>query len=169
MFRLDRCCRCLAAENIRVAKVTVIVGLPGAGKTHLVRQLSESYPGVCEEDYHAHANNHSPLVTASRHYPRLIAALRAGQDCAIADIAFTCSWRRFELEQVLRSDVADVVVDWVYFANELEKCIANIRRRARPNQSEEISLARRLSPCYFVPQGVAVTPVWEPTPESPDI
>jgi predicted kinase len=152
----------------RRAKVTVVVGLPGSGKSHLVDRVRQSCAGVCVEDYHANAHNHSPEITASMHYPALIQALRSGNERVIADVAFTDTWRREELARVISADVAGVTVAWVFFANDLDRCVANIQRRARQTSADEVQLARRLSPRYFIPHGAAVVPVWEPFAESSD-
>jgi hypothetical protein len=146
-----------------VVKLTVVVGLPGSGKSRLLDGLRESCHGVVADDYHAAPHGGSPEVTASRHYPALVAALRVGLDCAIADIAFTDTGRRLELDRVIRADVAGVSIEWVYFENDLEACLANVGRRGRESRAEEEEMARWLAPWYFVPEGVAALPVWQAT------
>jgi hypothetical protein len=145
-----------------VATLTVVVGLPGSGKSRLLDRLRAACPGVVADDYHAAAHGGSPEVTDSRHYPALIAALRAGLDFYVADIAFTDSGRRLELDRVVRADVAGVVIEWVFFANDLGACLANVRRRGRESRAEEEEMAQWLAPRYFVPQHATVLPVWTP-------
>ncbi len=143
-----------------MAKLTVVVGLPGSGKSRLLDGLRDDCPGVVADDYHAGAQEGSPAVTMALEYPALVAALRAGRDCAIADGAFSDTGRRLELDRVIRADVARVVLKWVFFANDLEACLANVRRRGRESRAAEEEVARRLAPRYFVPEGVAALPVW---------
>ncbi|MBN9521927.1 AAA family ATPase [bacterium] len=143
-----------------MATLTVVVGLPGSGKTHLLDRLRATRPGAVADDYHAAPHGDSPEVTASRHYPALVTSLRAGLGCAVADIAFTDTGRRLELERVFRADVVGVTIEWVFFANDLEACLANVRRRCRESRTEEEEMARWLAPRYFVPEGVPALPVW---------
>lgn len=151
-----------------MATLTVVVGLPGSGKSRLLDRLRAACPGVVADDYHAAAHGGSPEVTASRHYPALINNLRAGLDCAISDIAFTDTGRRLELDRVVRADVAGVVIKWVFFANDLGACLANVRRRGRESRVEEGEMARWFAPRYFVPHGATLLPVWTP-PGAPSI
>jgi hypothetical protein len=151
-----------------VATLTVVVGLPGSGESLLLDRLRAACPGVVADDYHAAAHAGSPEVTASRHYPALVAAPRAGLDCAVSDIAFTDTGRRLELDWVVRADVAGVAVEWVLFANDLGACLANVGRRGRESRAEEEELARLLAPRYFVSQGVTVLPDWT-TPDVPSV
>ena len=146
-----------------MAHLTVVTGLPGSGKSTLLRAMRDRYvDGVWTTDYQANAINDSPAVTASRHYPTLVDALRQGRASLIADVCFTDTWKRFELEQVLARDVAGLAVDWVFFANDLDQCLANIRDRGRPSRPREEQLARELSHSYIVPVGHAVRAVWRP-------
>ncbi|MBN9521509.1 AAA family ATPase [bacterium] len=143
-----------------MATLTVVVGLPGSGKSRVLDAVREACSGVVADDYHAGALDGSPAVTMAPEYPALVRALRAGRDCAVADIAFTDTGRRLELERVFRADVAGVVIRWVFFANDLEACLANVRRRGRHSRAAEEEAARWFAPRYFVPEDVTVLPVW---------
>jgi len=145
-----------------LATLTVVVGLPGSGKSHLLCQLRESCTGLTVEDYHKNARSDSSLVTASRHYADLVRALREGRDCAIADVAFTDRRRRREVEKVFRRDVPGLSLDWVFFANDLEACVANIRRRGHPEADLEERVATTLSATYVIPRGAAALRIWRP-------
>lgn len=143
-----------------VPKLTAVAGLPGSGKSRLLDQLRPACPGLVADDFHAEPADGSPFVTSSRHYPALIHALRAGLDCAVADVAFTDTWRRLELEQVVRADAPGVEVAWVFFENDLPRCLENVAARGRESRAAEEEVARWLAPRYFVPPGAAAIPVW---------
>lgn len=145
-----------------MAKVTVVVGLPGSGKSHLIRELASTHPGICVEDFHANAIGNSPHVTASRHYCDLVRCLKEGKDCAVADIAFTDRPRRDELQFVIRSLVPGVEFEWVWFENDVEQCIANIQRRDRDGKDREADMARHFGRLYAIPDGAVTRPIWRP-------
>jgi predicted kinase len=148
--------------------LTIVVGLPGSGKSEYIREYRAADPAaLVVDDYHAGARDDSPAVTAGRAYPDLITILRDGRDALVADIAFTDTWRREELARVVTSDVPGVVLDWVYFENDLTACLANIARRNRPSRATEEWAAREFAPRYFVPLGVVARPVWRASDREP--
>jgi hypothetical protein len=53
-------------------KLTVIVGLPGSGKSRLINEMRPGVTGLCIHDFHANALGDSPLVENSKHYCALI-------------------------------------------------------------------------------------------------
>jgi hypothetical protein len=145
-----------------VAKLTVVVGLPGSGKTHLIRNLRARHSGLCVEDFMAGAIGSSSSFTHSKHYPELIRALREGRDCAIADIEYCDTSKRLEVEQVVHQDVDGLSLEWVFFENNLAQCLANLERRNGPKMVAEKQKAQELSRRYIIPQRGMVVPVWRP-------
>ncbi len=137
-----------------MTKLIVVVGLPGSGKSYLVRCLAREYSAFSVEDYMKESINHLPLLTDSRHHNDLICSLREGRNCVIADIEFCKSLRRDELEKIVRDAVSGITIEWQYFENNPEKCIANVKRRNRPNAQQEIEKIGCLSKQYYVPPNV---------------
>lgn len=140
-------------------KLLVVVGLPGSGKTCLLKALQETYSWRCFDDYMAKSINHSPRFSDSRHYWALIDALRSGEHCAIADIAYCDPERRVEIEQVLHEKIPDVTIAWLFFENDPRKCIENVERRYRPSVQEEKLKISELSRSYCIPPGARTIPV----------
>ena len=140
-------------------KITIFVGLPAAGKSEAIKRLPRTTGGVYVEDFMANSIEHSERFTQSRHYVALVEALRAGHDCVIADVAYCDTWRRIEVEQVIRQDVVGIDLCWIFFENDLKQCKANIEHRNRPSWSDEIVTAEKLSARYFVPNGAVVRQV----------
>ena len=108
------------------------------------------------------SRHRSHRFTDSIHYPPLIAALRAGKDCVIADISFCDTGRRLEAEQILRNDVADLTIKWLFFENDHEKCLANVQRRNRSTLAHDLLMIEEFAGKYIPPQGVKLMPVWSP-------
>jgi predicted kinase len=145
-----------------MAKLVVVVGMPGSGKSHYIRGLEPQFPGVCAHDYMANSHGDSPRFTDSRLYDDLVRALREGRDSLIADIEYCDTWRRVEVEEVIRRDVPGVEIEWRFFENDPARCEANAARRGRVGVSEERRKIRALSRKYQIPPGAIVIPVWAP-------
>lgn len=142
--------------------LTVVVGLPGSGKSHLLAAYPVANPAaLVVDDYHAAPRHDSPAVEDGRAYPELVAALRAGRDALVADIAFTDHAARAEFARVLGAEPG-VELEWVFFENDLPACLANIARRDRASRDAEEWAARAFAPGYAVPPGVTPRPVWRP-------
>jgi predicted kinase len=145
-----------------MSTLIVVVGLPGSGKSHHVRLLRVRCAGVCNEDFMADSHDDSPRFTDSRYYGDLVRDLRAGKDCVIADIEYCDTWRRTEVEEVIRRDVPQVNFEWHYFENNPSQCEANVNRRDRKTAKEEKRKICRLSRKYQIPPGAKIISVWTP-------
>jgi len=139
--------------------LTVIVGLPGSGKSTLVEKMKREGAGFCVHDFHANAHMNSPLVEHSRHYGDLIRSLRRGTDCVIADIAFCEPARRDNLERAVAREIPALRIEWVYFENAPETCAHNIKTRARSSSASDLRELARLTALYILPSEVVPIPV----------
>ena len=137
-----------------VATLIVLVGLPGSGKTCYRRQALAYLPEEqVADDFHRDAYGDSPRTHHSKHYGRIFAALRAGNDSMISDIAF-CDSRR--LNNVLNAFEADlpgqVDFDVRYFAKDLESCKTNINTRNDAGKDRDLKALDEFAPGYCPPQ-----------------
>lgn len=148
-------------SSIRVSVLTVVVGLPGSGKSTFVEKMKLEGAGFCVHDFHADAYMNSPQVEHSRHYPDLVRNLHCGVDCVIADIAFCDPARRVSLEQTLQGEIPNLRITWTYFENAPEKCARNIKRRARSSLAADMDALWKHSAVYRIPHGVSIIPVYE--------
>lgn len=143
-----------------MAKLTIVVGLPGSGKSTLIERVMNSIPGVCIEDYMKNSINYSRLFTYSRHYETLIGDLLAGKDCIIADIIFCDTACREDAVRIVRQNVPDVEIEWLFFENAPEKCKINAIRRNSQLLQQELEYIRLLSVKYQIPDGAKVVDVY---------
>jgi len=146
-----------------MAKLIVVVGMPGSGKSLYIRKLQPQCPGVCAHDYMEKSHGHSPRFTDSRLYNDLVRALREGKSSLIADIEYCDTWRRVEVESVITRDVPGVEIEWHFFENDPAKCEENVERRNRPKAEEEKRKIRELSRKYQIPREARIIPVWSPS------
>lgn len=147
--------------------LTVVVGLPGSGKSHVMEVLRTKATGIVSDDFFKNAAIGSPIirepsVTDSRIYSQLIKDLRNGKRCVISDIIFCDSLMRHQLECAIQGDAGPVVVKWEYFENDPRRCSENAMRRNRKKTlARELKLIEFLSRKYFVPKGVKARKVYK--------
>ena len=139
----------------------MVVGLPGAGKSHYVQAHSGPW-AVRVEDYWKDS-----LPTGSRHQASILTALQGGQNCLIADIEFCNPARREEVRRTLQKAIPALRIEHHYFANDPAQCKLNVEERARNDPQRDASGEKRkieqLSARYRIPPGAPVMPVWRPS------
>lgn len=145
-----------------MAKLSVLVGCPGSGKSTFIEHFKEYYSGIRVQDFHSNAINHSPLFVNSRHYQSLINNLMEGKNCIIADIEYCRVARRQEVQDEIDTVIHNTEIEWIYFENDPSQCIRNVEKRNRPSKDEEIRKIRELSAQYQIPVGSKIIPVVRP-------
>jgi predicted kinase len=149
----------LAMCLMKYGKLTIIIGLPGAGKSTQIKQLRQSVSGICVEDFHGNAFEDSGDVKNSRHFFALIEALRSGRDCIIADIAFCEPQRLNKLKEVVKEWIPAVTFEEIYFENDPVKCKRNIQLRAAEKVAKDLANLDEFSKKYFIPNNVKAHPI----------
>jgi hypothetical protein len=140
--------------NQHLGRLLIVTGLPGAGKSWLIsNHLRQIVTGLCVHDFHGNAIDDSPAVKNSRHYVALVAGLKAGHDCIIADIEFCRTSRRDALVETLRAEIQALDIAYHCFRNQPDRCIHNILARARNSVAEECRKVELLSREYTLPDG----------------
>lgn len=125
-------------------KITLIVGLPGSGKTYLAKSLKD---------------NKSMLIDDIKHADQLI---DKGLDLIITDPYFCYSETRDKCIEVLNSKFNNPEIIWIYFENNLEKALNNIKHRKRRGDGRNTeSFAEHLSLMYKIPSGVEPLVIWQ--------
>lgn len=132
--------------------VTVIVGLPGSGKSFLVAELKAVDPDLVEaDDFHSSSVDDSPLPEASRYAAKIRTAVGEGRGVVISDIAL-CEWpRRTMLTTWLKTLSPQPEVTWIFFENDLQQCLLNVEGRPGRDAERDAAAARTFSPTYLPP------------------
>src|SRR5437016_2437846 len=115
-----------------MAKVILVIGLPGSGKTHYLRHVA-GYTGARDfDDFKANAFNDNPDFRSARRFGELLADLWRGRDCIISDIDFCRPESLSEAELCIQGDAPPgTVIERRYFAPDRDQCIANVTLRAK--------------------------------------
>lgn len=143
-----------------MAILTVVVGLPGAGKSSYMQKHKLACPGVYAEDYMAGSRDDSSHLRDSRHHEALVHNLNDGKDCMLADIELCRREKQQELEAIIREHAPGTCIRWVVFRNDAAACKRNALRRARSGVQEELTKIDRLSRIYYTPANTQPVPVW---------
>lgn len=130
-----------------MANVLMVVGLPGSGKTTYVKNLPDS----------GYAFFDDPAVS-EENMGKVKKAVSEGLDVVITDVYCLSQNAREKAEKVLRYAGAKCVT-WLFFDNNPDACINNVRRR---NDGRSISehTVRSMSAKYVIPHGAVVLPVF---------
>jgi hypothetical protein len=131
-------------------KILLVAGLPGSGKSTYLLELERS-GWLCFDDFKNLAINNSRRFRHSPLFAPLLTRLREGARCAITDIDFCRAESRAEAADVLRAEIPDLEIDWLYFSNDVADCAANIVRRGRPSLQEDLKQLSKYSACYQIP------------------
>ena len=130
-----------------MSKVRIIVGLPGSGKTYYAEHNSF---GILFDDPAASQDTFDELKNA----------VTSGQDVTITDVYAIESKARCIALTTLKSWNPDCEIEWLFFENDLESCIANIKRR---DDGREVSseFVREAARHYDFPEGAKILPVYK--------
>lgn len=113
--------------------LTILIGLPGSGKSMFLAATYKEHPDVVFDDFHGGAVGDSEAFTASQHYEALRAKLLAGSDCIISDIAYCQETRLAAAIEGVRvlANGANLALEikFLYFANDADACRHNVVHR----------------------------------------
>ena len=136
--------------------VQAIAGLPGSGKSRRIRELAA-------QDYMARDDMNIDWGESIRQVREW---LGQGRNVVVSDIEFV----KQEWRDKLNRELADVGVQWEFFANDPHKCIRNVvfrvfvERQDRPLR-EEIGKIREYTKVYRPPRDAMPVILADSTPE----
>ena len=135
-------------------KVLIIVGLPCSGKTWLANQISLGAIPIIDDSVCLGRDVLSQYTLDN---------LKNGY---ILTHPFLCE------KETLQSEInwinetfndVNVIIECVYFENNMQKCLRNLEYRMRNGDSRNTELSiRRLAQEYNVPENIIALPIWQP-------
>lgn len=134
--------------------VTIIVGLPGSGKTTYAKTL----PGRLFDD----------VAMSRRGMDDLKAYLSTGSDAVITDVFNTAPAIRSATEETIRRAANDsnITINWVFFENDPEACYHNVIQRNAGSHAEFKLISwetiKEKSAVYTIPEGAVTRKVYRP-------
>lgn len=123
-------------------KLTFIVGLPGSGKSFLGKQLE----GHFIDDASLHGIQIVKDAVRNRISPLIVADVFLCRDTERIHAIMTLSGSNYDIE-------------WIFFENNPEKCLANVHRRDDGRKVE--GLIRQLTKEYTIPIGATVREIYD--------
>ena len=134
-------------------KITLVVGLPGSGKSTISKRLA-----LEEEITDRHSDDDDflrPELKPPFGLEGVIDRLKEGRTCIVNDIALCEQVKRRETSDRITDAVLGVAIRWYFFDNDVIPCVANVVldgfRGIRGDTMERIKAIRRLSLLYQPP------------------
>lgn len=146
-------------------RITIIIGLPGSGKTTYIENNPDFKDTFICDDYHkSGAEQISKEFIGSVYYQDLISALCDGKDVVLSDIAYCKQDRLDETVSALSSELQTLEIEakigYVYFENNPQACKKNVMSRNRRVQ-RELDYIDKVSQYYCIPPDHIPIPVFE--------
>jgi|ERR1035438_8504276 hypothetical protein len=145
--------------------VTILIGLPGSGKTtYLDRELPTHLRDCCFDNFHECSLDNTGTFIRSRSYEKLKVLLRDGMNCLISDIEYCRTERLLDAEENLRALAQELGIGIRivrrHFENDPNACRHNIVHRysqdSRRDYIQELKKVDELSRVYECPSEGAV-------------
>lgn len=125
-----------------MAKLTILVGTPGAGKTFFGNSFKDAF-----------------FLDDLNDKTKLESALKTKNHIIIADVFLCREKDRAACAEWLKGRCDNV--EWIFFENAPEKCRANvIRRMLRGDARKVFNLIEDLSKVYIIPENAKVVKVY---------
>src|SRR5688572_17634896 len=110
-----------------LAKILIVAGLPGAGKTtYLKKLLQDRVIDSYYDDFQDKSYEKSPEPQHSRYFRSVIKDLRHHKTVAIADIRYCIPENIYDLRDAIRAQVRSFEMEVRYFENNPAVCESNV-------------------------------------------
>jgi hypothetical protein len=146
-----------------MSKITILIGLPGSGKTSYILQ---NYENIKKENIFDDYHETSPEFEGSVYYLKLCNALKKGEDVIISDIIY-CKNEKLDLivrkiNELIKQLGVRAKIECLYFENNPEACKENVKNRVPPKRIvKEINFIDNIGPDYKIPERAKTIPVFK--------
>lgn len=131
-------------------KIIIIVGLPGSGKTHLAKRLSQEIPSIVVDD----------LINPQKIWDAIDVAEQKGINQIILSDPYFCLPN---IQKDLTEIFKNYNLEWIYFENNLAKCQKNVKYRESLDDNRNVDITLKyLSKQYLIPISAKIIEIWEP-------
>lgn len=138
-----------------MAKLIIIVGLPGSGKSYYFEALKQN--GIVDyvvDDFHAKSINDIPTVPNCRCFSKLEEYLTSNKTCAISDIRFCNIYHLAGILDYFHNHFKNIIFDFVYFDNSPLICKQNVMRDTDRDIKARLENIAYYSPQYIIPNNI---------------
>lgn len=139
-------------NKANVKKITLLVGLPCSGKTHLANEMAKLGQYVILDDI-SHNKELFKLMFLSGKPDNT-------DDIIITDYSLCNPLTRKACESLLDRLFPDYEIYWIYFENNPEKCHNNAKRRTGESRKVD-NLIDLLSKQYTIPSDKVALEIWQ--------
>jgi len=145
------------------ARLILLGGLPGSGKSHCLAQLTAEGWEVFD-DFQKKAINNDPAFPMSRNLAALLQSLRAGRRCVVADVRLVTQTYRDSAFKTLRQELlVEFPIDLRIFELDEAQCEENINNASEPRDIDgRLRILREFAPQHSLPSEATVLSVWRP-------
>jgi len=132
-----------------MARLTMILGLCGSGKSWLAERLGEQTGALLFDE---------PI--GRNHETEIVQHLRAGRNCVVEEFFYCVESHRSKFVR-LASAIPGVEIEFICYENDLEAANWNVRRRRNKGRVQEhLDLNNSVSPHYTYPDNSVRRPIF---------
>ncbi len=133
-----------------LGNLTIIIGLPGSGKTSYIATLADKNPQLAiYDDYQGESYGPDADPRLSKHFGPLVSNLKQAKSAVVSDIRYCIPSELNAFLSVILGAAPNTRIQLKYFENNPEACKKNILARQREGRVEkELELLEKLSKGY---------------------
>ena len=141
--------------------LTVIIGLCGSGKSWLLNKLHQAHPGSMAFDEQM-SDHGKPGIKRRKEIAK---ALKAGNDCFVADLFVGKAAKRRTVVRHLRKLVKGLRIVWMFYEVNLKRCNDNCGLRKKGDPKGHRRINRKWAPLLEAPKQAIMLKTFKLTKE----
>jgi len=137
-------------------KIILVIGLPCSGKTHLAEQRANEFRAILLDDA-------SKKFTKDEMKFKILLGYQEDRDVILTDPYFCRENTRRNFRDWVHEFDIPVKVEYIFFENDADKCLNNMRHRMAQGDDRKVEGAiRTMTRTYEIPDGVEPLEIWQP-------